>query len=184
MNHLKSGHTASCGCIQLDTPARYRHGEVHTKLYKVWGAIKERCHSPTASGYTKYGAKGVTMCEEWHDYVVFSAWAKDSGYAVGLTIERLNVYEGYNPENCTWVPMSGQGINKRKPVNNTSGYVGVNRGSSKGSRWCARATVNKKEIRIGMYDTPELADAARKQYFIDNNLQDHLRAYELQHANQ
>ena len=44
--------------------------------------------------------------------------------------------------------------------NNTSGVAGVSKTSS--GRWRARITVNRKEIRIGTYDTIEEAIAARK----------------------
>jgi hypothetical protein len=50
--------------------------------------------------------------------------------------------------------------NKKKPITNTSGFVGVCRERRSG-KWRAYISVNKKQIKFGLYATPEEAYAAR-----------------------
>jgi hypothetical protein len=108
------------------------------------------------------------------------AWALLNGYTDKLTIERKNFTFGYTPKNCTWIPAECQAGNRGMTVKNTSGYVGVNWHKKK-EKWFARVTIKNKRIEIGKFDDALEAHQARKQYFIDNNLQEHLRIYELQH---
>jgi group I intron endonuclease len=51
--------------------------------------------------------------------------------------------------------------------NNTSGYPGVKPVKGKIIRWKARATINKKEMYLGIFDTPEAANAARVKYLTE-----------------
>ena len=56
-----------------------------------------------------------------------------------------------------WVNMH----NKGDCITNTSGFKGVCR---KGKKWSAVIKINKKTHWIGVYDTAELANAARQNY--------------------
>lgn len=159
-----------------------RHGMAKTRLYHIWSQMVQRCTNPNSTGYTKYGAKGVTVCSEWLDPYKFMGWALLNGYRENLTIERLNVYSNYEPGNCTWVPSADQGVNKRKQANNTSGYVGVSFHKGTG-KWVARVVVGGKRKQLGRYESALLAHEARKQFFVDNNLHEQLKAYALQHTN-
>ena len=117
---LITGHTKSCGCIQKEAvrKSRYVHGDRNARLYSVWKSMKKRCENPNHKDYKWYGAKGVTVCEEWHDYSVFKQWALDNGYNETAnkgecTIDRINPYGNYEPNNCRWVSMAEQNRNKR-----------------------------------------------------------------------
>ena len=50
--------------------------------------------------YKDYGAKGITVCNEWHDRDNFRKWAIDNGYVKGLRLERIDTKKGYSPGNC------------------------------------------------------------------------------------
>lgn len=113
-------HTQSCGCMQKETISKIRkkHGDRDARLYSVWKTMKKRCENPNAKGYEYYGAKGVKVCEEWHDYSKFKAWAVTNGYDENAkygecTIDRINPYGDYEPANCRWVSMGVQNRNKR-----------------------------------------------------------------------
>lgn len=117
---LKSGHTKSCGCIQADAVRKSRliHGDRDARLYSVWKSMKKRCENSNHKDYKWYGAKGVIVCEEWHDYTVFKEWALESGYNENAergecTIDRINHYGNYEPSNCRWVSIAEQNRNKR-----------------------------------------------------------------------
>lgn len=52
------------------------HGLSKTPLYSVWQTMKQRCINPRCRGYRWYGAKGITLCEEWQNPESFYEWAR------------------------------------------------------------------------------------------------------------
>lgn len=120
---LKNGHTKSCGCLQKEiiSNIRYRHGDRDERLYGVWKSMKQRCENKNCKSYKWYGAKGVSVCSDWHDYSVFKQWAIEHGYDKNAeygkcTIDRIDSYKDYSPDNCRWVSMAIQATNKRAYV--------------------------------------------------------------------
>ena len=113
--NLTKGHCQSCGCLarELLGNAHRTHGLSKEAIYAVWSMLIQRCENPNNEMYKHYGGRGISVCEEWHKFEVFYAWAISSGYAKGLTIERKNVDGDYCPENCTWITMKEQMRNKR-----------------------------------------------------------------------
>ena len=88
------------------------HSGKHTKLYKVWCSMKERCSNPHNKSYRNYGAKGISVCEEWgNDFSNFQNWAINNGYGDKLTIDRIDTKQNYCPENCRWVTTQQQNRN-------------------------------------------------------------------------
>lgn len=118
---LRRGHTQSCGCLQKERThtARFKHGDKGTRLYLVWQTMKRRCENKNRKDYKWYGAKGVSVCNEWQDYSTFKEWAISHGYDESAkrgdcTIDRIDPYGDYEPSNCRWVGMKDQARNKRK----------------------------------------------------------------------
>lgn len=90
----------------------------HKRLYKVWQGMKERCYNKNNHAYMNYGGRGITVCEEWLDPRNFIKWALENGYDENAprgqcTLDRINNYKGYSPNNCRWVSMNEQTKNKR-----------------------------------------------------------------------
>ena len=60
---LRRYKTTSCSCN--------KHNKSNTRLYNIWSKMKSRCSNLNDSKYKYYGAKGITICEEWTDFNKF-----------------------------------------------------------------------------------------------------------------
>ena len=109
-NLRRGGHT-SCGCGKGKMGT---HGDTGTPTYGTWGAMMRRCYDPNFVSYSRYGARGVTVCARWHDYANFKA---DMGIRPhGHTLDRKNNDLEYAPSNCRWATYSEQRINQKSRV--------------------------------------------------------------------
>lgn len=113
---LRSGRSNSCGCYQKERASEtsITHGLSKTPEYKVWQGMIGRCHNPNHADYCSYGGQGVVVCDRWKNS--FEAFIKDMGTrpSASSTIERVDVYNGYSPENCIWLERDKQSANRRK----------------------------------------------------------------------
>ena len=113
---LRSGWTKSCGCLQEQhrkSGIRKTHGMTDTKLYIIWQNMKHRCNDPNNNMFANYGGRGIKVCDEWMSgFEPFLKWALGPGYQEGLSIERIDVNGNYTPENCKWITMQQQWLNR------------------------------------------------------------------------
>ena len=103
----------SKGCLSC---CSITHNMSHTRLYKRWVAMKNRCKD---SNLKNYGGRGIAICDEWEEFIPFMNWALANGYDDGLIIERIDVNGDYCPENCIWTSMSKQAENLGAIFNGT-----------------------------------------------------------------
>lgn len=80
------GWLRSCGC--------------HASAWMSWSAMMTRCYDETSNRYNSYGGRGITVCEQWHD---FEQFALDMGNRpLDRNLGRRHAEKGYEPSNCFW----------------------------------------------------------------------------------
>lgn len=82
-------------------------------LYSRWRLMVRRCCDPTHHNWPLYGARGITVCEDWKDFQEFYEWGVKSGFKTGLQIDRIDNSKGYYPDNCRWVTSAKNNQNRR-----------------------------------------------------------------------
>lgn len=125
---LLKGHTKSCGCLRRDykrniSPdqlARMRirnstHGQRRHPLYKTWWNAIERCHNPKSPSWRNYGARGISVCPDWHDVAEFIGWidANLGPRPKGCSLDRIDGTGDYRPGNVRWATAAQQSANRR-----------------------------------------------------------------------
>jgi hypothetical protein len=134
---LVTGNTTSCGCYLMERITK--HGAHKKSSYHTWRAMMRRCYREGDKDYPRYGGAGVSVCPEWHDYEVF---AVSMGEPTGdQTLDRINTYGNYSPENCRWASVKTQNRNQRVRTSNKAGCAGVRQ---KGERWFAQIKASGK----------------------------------------
>lgn len=115
LGSLTSGATTSCGCYhkEISKNVNLKHGKRHTRLYKIWKGIKQRCYNSNNTYYRNYGGRGIIICDEWlRNFINFYDWAILNGYNDNLTIDRINNDGNYEPNNCRWATAKQQARNR------------------------------------------------------------------------
>lgn len=122
---IRNGYTKSCGCLQKQATIKRNkdnaiHNMSHTKTFKTWDSMKERCYNPNNISYPNYGARGITICNRWLES--FQNFYDDMGERPkGMTIDRIDGTKNYEPSNCKWSTVKEQASNRR-----TNRYIIMN----------------------------------------------------------
>lgn len=104
--YLLNGDTTSCGCFLS------KDGRTKTRIYSIWQSMMTRCYNPNRRSFKDYGAKGIVVCQRWHNFFNFKEDTKD-GYADNLTLDRFPNRNGnYEPGNTRWADIFQQAKNK------------------------------------------------------------------------
>ncbi len=123
--HLTTFHTKSCGCL-----GKHGHtsGGKRSRTWLSWKSMRQRCLSPTCTGFYNYGGRGIKICAglspfpgflsvlgECPEGLEIDRWPnnENGNYSCGKCAECLQ--NGW-PLNVRWTTEKEQGRNKR---NNT-----------------------------------------------------------------
>ena len=88
------------------------HRSPRTPTYHTWNAMRQRCTNPNRFDYKYYGALGVTVCDRWNK---FENFLEDMGERpLSTTLDRINAFGNYEPDNCRWASKELQSQNQRR----------------------------------------------------------------------
>lgn len=115
--NLKSGRSRSCGCYRNAAQGKriaersLTHGQSNSPSYRSWAAMLTRCTNSNATGFHRYGGRGIAVCDRWRD---FAAFLTDMGERpTGKSLDRWPNPDGnYEPGNCRWATPKEQAANK------------------------------------------------------------------------
>lgn len=148
---LVNGELMSCGCYQRELHSKqmaernYKHGcsirNNREHLYILWGAMLDRTRNHNRKDSKYYSDKGIQVCDDWTDYLIFKEWSMNNGYEEGLSIDRIDNSLGYCPENCRWIPLKDQ--NKNKTSNRV---ITIGNETMILEDWCRKQNLNSKLV--------------------------------------
>ncbi len=150
------------------------HGMSKTRLQRIYNNMVQRCTNPKSSSYVRYGAKGVSVCEEWkNNPESFYTWSKNNGYSSSKEIDKDILCKSknispkiYSPDTCMWVSreLNSKHIDYRIGI---SGYRGTYK---KRNRFYSRIKHEGKVHNLGSYDTAKEAANAYNNFIIKHNI--------------
>lgn len=169
-NVLNFGQVKSCGCLVHESgEKRKKYNSRDRKLYFRWSNIHGRCYNPNNAAYKNYGARGITMCDEWvDDFYAFRDWAIENGYDESLSLDRIDNNKEYSPENCRWTDDKTQSNNRR-----SNHYITINGVTKTMMQWSEENNISygtvQSRLRKGWSDvdavsTPVIDSHIRYQY--------------------
>lgn len=93
-----------------------KHGMFGTAEYRAWASMKQRCLNPNDKDFSRYGGRGIKVCERW---ITFENFLEDVGLrpSSAYSIDRFPDPDGnYDPGNVRWATDEQQ--NRNRPTMN------------------------------------------------------------------
>lgn len=120
---LRLSKSTQCVSCHI-TEKNISHGLSHTRTYRIWAGIIDRCLNANNKSYNYYGGRGIKICESWKN---FQNFIKDMDEVPpGMEIDRIDPDGNYEIDNCRWVTRQENVANRRMSAQNRDKYLLVN----------------------------------------------------------
>jgi len=141
LNSIMTGHTLSCGCINLIYKDRFKA----KKIRESFSSMHQRC-SGKGRNAKYYKDKGVYVCERWEKFENFYA-DMESTWELGLELDRYPNQKGiYEPDNCRWATEIQQQRNKSNVVFNEEKIIEIRSSDLNQEELAKKYNVNQSTI--------------------------------------
>lgn len=137
-------------------------GGLQCKCYKIWKEMLGRCYCKKTASYKNYGARGVIVCEEWHNYQNYAKWYYTNCPDESYCVDKDFLNKGckiYSPETCSFIP---EEINIQLTLRQSKRGqfpLGVR---PCGNKYQAQINKNSQKVPLGIFNTIEEAFFAYK----------------------
>jgi hypothetical protein len=149
IDSLLSWATKSCGCISKERWLTFnkKHGLSDSKIYKVFGWMKQRCENKRTTAYKNYWWRWI-KCEWWNFEEFYSdMW---SSFKEWLEIERIDNNGNYSKNNCRWVSHSENNRNTRRNIIYEGKCV---------TEWCEELSLNSSTVFVRIFRWKTIKEA-------------------------
>lgn len=116
----------------------------------------QRCTLPAHKSYKNYGGRGIKVCRRW---LRLRNFITDMGVRPeGMSLERVDNNNGYNPRNCRWASHKDQSNNKR-----TCKYLTYRGRRQTISQWAEELNISRRTLDSRIRHGWSIRDAITKK---------------------
>lgn len=140
-----------------------------TLRYQIWSDMIERCYDKKKQKRNPTYID-CTVCNEWHNYQVFSKWVDENYYEINnqkIALDKDILIKNnkiYSPDTCLFVPQNINTLFIKSDKIRGDYPIGVTF-DKKNNRFFAQCKIgNKINKYLGYYNTPEEAFYAYKKF--------------------
>lgn len=173
--------TKSCGCALKEVQAQFgknntTHGDSYTNLYHAYRSMIDRCYQKKCKNYKRYGARGITVCDEWKkSYTNFRDWALKNGFDYNKSrteqsIDRIDNDGNYCPENCRWATAQQQADNR-----STTTFYDFRGEKITASKFAEKFGIKNKDFVYGRLERGRTLEDVLYEWNFQNNIPDNVK---------
>lgn len=118
-------------------------------MYNTYHHMRRRCLDSNDPAFSGYGGRGIKVCDRWLEpngrglrNFVSDMGKRPEGYS----LERIDNFKGYSPDNCVWADRITQNNNTR--ANRRFTIKGVTKTLA---NWCKESDVKPSTVRQRFY---------------------------------